>query len=529
MSELELGDSLERFRAVRRDLEASVLPLASSVDGRRFSFQASLHDLQLRHGGYVALGDDRLGQVLSLEMGERGGADLVLPGVQTEVTIRHARGEGVVVEGDGAPFHDALIRPAVPEEVGAWLDRTRPARAQLHVGELALAPGVPCAVDAGGFDRHTFLCGQSGSGKTYSLGVILERLLMETSLRVVILDPNSDFVRLGHVRESSDGAVLARYREVAAGVRVPEPRLRLAQLEPVAQAALLRLDPVADREEYAELAAAVVANEFDLDSDRPLATRARNLGADKLGVWARDAPTTVLDDVLDAGARCVVVDLGSLATHEERSLVAGAVLGALWERREQREPVLIVIDEAHNVCPARAGGRADRAGRRAHGADRGRGAQVRALPAGLDPASAEGAGERDLAVRQPRADAAQLGGRHRLRAGRLLVRPGEPGRPRDHVHARRGARRRQDLPAAGADPLRRPDRPGGRRRRARDLGCYSRSACISARRGAPASLTTFLMTAANGTARIAPTTPRSEPAINTATIVVNGDSSTACL
>ena len=98
MSELEIGDSLERFRAIRRDLEVSVLPLASSVDGRRFTFQASLHDLQLRHGGYVALGDDRLGQVLSLEMGERGGADLDLPGVRTEVTIRHAHGEGVVVE-----------------------------------------------------------------------------------------------------------------------------------------------------------------------------------------------------------------------------------------------------------------------------------------------------------------------------------------------------------------------------------------------------------------------------------------------
>jgi len=45
-------------------------------------------------------------------------------------------------------------------------------------------------------DRHTLLRGQSGSGKTYSLGVILERLLIETDLRLVILDPNSDFVRL---------------------------------------------------------------------------------------------------------------------------------------------------------------------------------------------------------------------------------------------------------------------------------------------------------------------------------------------
>ena len=34
------------------------------------------------------------------------------------------------------------------------------------------------------------------------------------------------------------------------------------------------------------------------------------------------------------------------------SLVAEATLAALWRRRNDRQPVLIVIDEAHNVCPA---------------------------------------------------------------------------------------------------------------------------------------------------------------------------------
>jgi len=32
-------------------------------------------------------------------------------------------------------------------------------------------------------------------------------------------------------------------------------------------------------------------------------------------------------------------------------LVAAAVLGRLWNRRQQRAPVLVVVDEAHNVCP----------------------------------------------------------------------------------------------------------------------------------------------------------------------------------
>jgi DNA helicase HerA-like ATPase len=35
--------------------------------------------------------------------------------------------------------------------------------------------------------------------------------------------------------------------------------------------------------------------------------------------------------------------------------VAESVLATLWERRAERQPVLIVIDEAHNVCPAEPG------------------------------------------------------------------------------------------------------------------------------------------------------------------------------
>jgi DNA helicase HerA-like ATPase len=139
-------------------------------------------------------------------------------------------------------------------------------------------------------------------------------------------------------------------------------RLRLADLSAAAQAALLRLDPIADREEHAELAALLAeaappSVEELLASPRPeareLALRARNLGVDGFDLWARGEPGSLLDAIDDAAARCVVVDLGSLGTSAEQSLVAGAVLSRLWQRRERREPILIVIDEAHNVCPAR--------------------------------------------------------------------------------------------------------------------------------------------------------------------------------
>jgi DNA helicase HerA-like ATPase len=180
-------------------------------------------------------------------------------GNRTQMMIRYAHGQGTILDGDRAPFHDALVRVAAGADVQAWLQRGQLRYAQLTLGELALSTGVPCLADAGGFNRHTFLCGQSGSGKTYSLGVILERLLIETDLRMVVLDPNSDFVRLGIARDGGDPVLAERYQKAAQAIAVysadasGERRLRLhaAEIDPATQAALLRLDPIADREEYA--------------------------------------------------------------------------------------------------------------------------------------------------------------------------------------------------------------------------------------------------------------------------------------
>jgi uncharacterized protein len=228
---------------------------------------------------------------------------------------------------------------------------------------------VPCLADTGGFRRHTFLCGQSGSGKTYSLGVILERLLMETDLRVVVLDPNSDFVRLHQLRSGADPSLTECYETMASAIAVysaqasSERRLRLhaAEVDPAAQAAALRLDPIADREEYAALVSFLAGqntptiealNSSELPEARRLGLRLANLGIDRFAVWARGEAGSVLDAVHDEDIRCVVIDLGSLPTRDEQSLVAAVVLGDLWRRRTERRPVLIVIDEAHNVCPA---------------------------------------------------------------------------------------------------------------------------------------------------------------------------------
>jgi hypothetical protein len=186
---------------------------------------------------------------------------------------------------------------------------------------------------------------------------------------VVVLDPNSDYVRLGEPRDGNDGGAAARFAPVAESVAVRSGtsgaeriRVRFRELSPVQQAAVLRLDPLVDYEEYGELAGFVederIRSLEDLArvASDALKLRARNLGVDRWSIWPGGEGESLVTELEDpAGPRCVVVDLGSLATREEQTVTAGAVLAQLWRRRAAREPIAIVIDEAHNICPAEPG------------------------------------------------------------------------------------------------------------------------------------------------------------------------------
>jgi hypothetical protein len=84
-------DALERHREYRRELETLVMPLASSLDGRRFSFQAPLRGLRLEVGGYVVLEAEsvtRLGQIVALredriDAGASGSRSILVDGIRT--------------------------------------------------------------------------------------------------------------------------------------------------------------------------------------------------------------------------------------------------------------------------------------------------------------------------------------------------------------------------------------------------------------------------------------------------------------
>ena len=143
--------------------------------------------------------------------------------------------------------------------------------------------------------------------------------------------------------------------------------MRFTDCDAEEQAAVLRLDPIADREEYGALVdlldgglESAPSSVGDLASrlleaadpaTRALGARIRNLGLHRWPIWSVGDTGSVQDLVQPGGPRVAIVDLGSLQTPGEKAIAAESVLAALWRRRSVREPILIVIDEAHNVCP----------------------------------------------------------------------------------------------------------------------------------------------------------------------------------
>ncbi len=63
----------------------------------------------------------------------------------------------------------------------------------IELGTLINRPSVPVLLNPNGLRRHLAVIAQTGAGKSYTVGVILEKLL-QLGGTVVVFDPNSDYV-----------------------------------------------------------------------------------------------------------------------------------------------------------------------------------------------------------------------------------------------------------------------------------------------------------------------------------------------
>lgn len=334
---------------------------AASVDGRYFQLTGSI-EAAFEPGSFVVIerqdGRKLLGQVddLAFQIGNP------YQGLGRILGIVSSSGHSLEA-ADAQPFASAAIREADASTIELlYAD----ASATLTIGTYG-SHRIPARLLASRFNRHTFWCGQSGSGKTYALGVVLEQLILRTSLPIVIFDPNADFVQLGGIPgDSSDSAKALPHER---NIRVLRPSssppesllVRFTDLPLRARAAILHLHPLDDREEYNELMrleetvgtldpGKVVPRllERRTHAAEALAARIENLRVTDWKIWSGQRETAA--EILHSRPDATVLDLGGFAYLDEPLVVALAVLEDLWAKREERRPLLIVIDEAHNLC-----------------------------------------------------------------------------------------------------------------------------------------------------------------------------------
>lgn len=407
-----MTDAIRAGALVRSEVLEHLRPVTAAwtVNGRDLDFVTDF-DTPIRAGTFVLLtapdGGRYFAQVHGLDAETRTGihvevdaSEVGLPtlvrSANVELMNRVVVGSGQIIarldDGEVGSFDNASIEPADDVAVAEYFDG-------LIVGsgvEIGAIQGTEIAarLQAKGFARHTFMCGQSGSGKTFSLGVILERLLLTTDLPIIVVDPNSDYVNLGSVTSRrainrfraapmsrDEYASLADRYSDRAGVVVASSRrgdlplqIHLSDLTLEEQALTMQLDPVEHPAEFHSLVAvtatlgdrtygvpelqAALGERFD-EASRRLGQRIANLGIAGWSVWAPvDEPS--LAGIAAAGHRALILDTGSLADARERSVVSLALLGRL-RRRPGRTPVQVVIDEAHNVCPPDAASELERA------------------------------------------------------------------------------------------------------------------------------------------------------------------------
>jgi len=66
----------------------------------------------------------------------------------------------------------------------------------IHIGNLITRSEVDVSLDVSGFRRHTAIIAQTGAGKSYCAGVLIEELL-ERGGTVLVIDPHADYALIG--------------------------------------------------------------------------------------------------------------------------------------------------------------------------------------------------------------------------------------------------------------------------------------------------------------------------------------------
>ena len=255
-----------------------------------------------------------------------------------------------------------------------------------------IGSGWPKGVEVGGaitdlLANHTLIVGQSRSGKSTAARRLIEEIVLNTSARVVVIDPNSDFSEIDKTdttKPDADDAFQTRWADkmkrsciVISEKRHCPPGLSWAQLSRPEKEAVLGLSLGENFAEYYEFRRHLdyermhnsSAKTFEEFRKSKFFDIARGEGVERYRAWLEGVTDdalwveTNIDEIIaNESNRLIIVDL-AVRSQQVRYMTAARVLEQLWNVGEGKRQALIdgsgsnwpgtivVLDEAHLFAP----------------------------------------------------------------------------------------------------------------------------------------------------------------------------------
>jgi len=256
----------------------------------------------------------------------------------------------------------------------------------VQIGGLITREEVKVSIDPNGFRRHLAIIAQTGAGKSYLVGVILESLL-PLGATIIVFDPNSDYVMMradktGQPTKISDDVIVYRPPGIR-GRRYSDDEIGGAEQYTI-DFSSLNSDQISDVAGIAQNWAIIreaVSTAVDMLTGiygpDQLLEKLRDLskmGDKRIGKAAERATTYIsrlskfqiwgnedipLNDLVKP-KRMSIIDIAGLQRKVSEYIVY-KTLSDVWSRAITGNldlPVFVVLEEAHNLAPGKGYGSA---------------------------------------------------------------------------------------------------------------------------------------------------------------------------
>lgn len=147
--------------------------------------------------------------------------NLVEPKILAKARVLGFIYEGEVLQPRRAIFPGEAVYRAPKEILQSFY--SYPESEGLFVGHLISRPEIPVFLSIKGFRRHLAILAQTGAGKSYAAGVLIEELLKKGAT-IVVIDPHADYVFLSLTRDGksySDRVTVFRTRRSTGRYSLP--------------------------------------------------------------------------------------------------------------------------------------------------------------------------------------------------------------------------------------------------------------------------------------------------------------------